>query len=146
MNQTWLFVCRGKIKNFCWAFLDGPPVQILKLSHQDKNQKCKAAQANQIHFLEDLTQICTQKCNQLLNFPLHTESHVWFISGWRPEAYILGFMRTKNYLLVKIRWRQTIEPIEIWDSNNSPVKLQVVKLWGKIGSEFCMHHVPNCNG
>jgi len=57
------------------------PVQILKLSYQDMNQKCKAAQTDQIHFLQDLTQICTQKYNQLLNFPLDTKSRVWFISG-----------------------------------------------------------------
>ena len=95
MNQTWLFVCSGKIKISCWAFLVGHLVQILKLSYQDMNQKCKAAQTNQIHFLQDLTQIrtqkCNQKCNQLLNFPLHTKSHVWFISGWRPDAYRLGY-------------------------------------------------------
>ena len=75
MNQTWLFVCGGKNKISCWAFLVGHQVQILKLSYQDMNKKCKAAQTNQIHFLQDLTQICTQKynqkCNQLLNFPVH---------------------------------------------------------------------------
>ena len=94
MNQTWLFVCSGKIKIYCWAFLDGHPIMILKLSYQDMNQKCKTAQTNQIHLLQDLTQICSQKynqkCNQLLNFTLHTKNHVWFISGWRPDAYRLG--------------------------------------------------------
>ena len=63
--------------------LDGHPVKILKLSYQNMNQKCKTVQTNQIHFLQDLTQICTQKynqkCNQLLNFPVHTKNYVWLI-------------------------------------------------------------------
>ena len=71
------------------------------------NQKCKAAQTNQIHFLQDLTQICTQKynqkCNQLLNFPLHTKSHVWFISGWRPDAYKLGLQFDRTL----VSWNDT---------------------------------------
>ena len=98
MNQTLLFVCSRKIKISCWAFLDGHPVKILKLSYQDMTQKCKTAQTNQINFLQDLSQICTQKCNQkcnqLSNFPLHTKNYVWFISGWRPDAYRLGFTFT----------------------------------------------------
>ena len=99
VNKTWLFVCSGKIKIYCWAFLDGHPVKILKLSYQDMNKKCKTAQTNQIHFLQDLTQICTQKCNQkcnqLLNFPVHTKNYVWFISGWLLDAYRLGLNQNK---------------------------------------------------
>ena len=86
MNQKWHLVCSGKIKIFCRAFLDGHPVKILKLSYQDMNQKCKTDQTNHIHFLQVLTLICTQKysqkCNQLLNFPVHIKNCVWFISGW----------------------------------------------------------------
>ena len=93
MSETWLFVCSGKIKISYWAFLDGHPVKILKLLYQDMNQKCKTAQTNQIHFLQDLTQICTRKYNQLLNFPVHTKNYVLFISGWRPDAYRLGLSR-----------------------------------------------------
>ena len=28
---------------------------------------------------------------EILIFPLHTKSHFWFISGWRPDVYRLGF-------------------------------------------------------
>ena len=80
-RHDFLYVA-GKIKICCWAFLDGHPVQILKLSYQNMNQKCKATQTNQIHFPQDLTQICTRKCNQLLNIRV--------ILGWRPDAYKLG--------------------------------------------------------
>ena len=94
MNQKWLFVCSGKIKISCRAFLDGHPVKILKLSHQDMNQKCKTDQTNHIYFLQDLTQICTQKynqkCSQLLNFPVQTKINIWFISGWLLDKYRLG--------------------------------------------------------
>ena len=59
------------------------------------NQKCKTDQTNNIYFLQDLTQICTQKynqkCNQLLNFPVHTKNYVWFVSGWLLDPYRLGF-------------------------------------------------------
>ena len=95
MNQRWLFVCCGKIKISCTAFLDGHPVKILKLSYQDMNQKCKTDQTSHIHFFQDLTQTCTQKYNQkwnqLLNFPVHIKNYIWFISGWLLDAYILGF-------------------------------------------------------
>ena len=66
------------------------------------NQKCKTDQTNHIYFLHDLTQMCTQKynqkCSQLLNFPLQTKSHFWFIS-WRPlDTYRLGFkVRVKEF-------------------------------------------------
>ena len=36
------------------------------------------------------TQKYNQKCNQLLNFPLQTISHFWFISWRRLDAYRLG--------------------------------------------------------
>ena len=98
MNQKWLFVSSGKIKISCWAFLDGHPVKILKLSYQDMNQKCKTDQTSHIHFLQDLKQTCTQKynhkCNQLLNFSVHMKNYIWFISGWLLDAYRLGFMKT----------------------------------------------------
>ena len=71
MSQKWLSVCSGKIKIYCWAFLDGYPVRILKLSYQDMNQKCKTDQTNHIPFLQDLIPICTQKYSQLLNFQVH---------------------------------------------------------------------------
>ena len=94
MNQKWLFVCSGTIKISCRAFLDGYPLKILEFSHQDMNQKCKTDQTNNVHFLQDLTQICTQKynqkCNQLLNFQVHTKNKVWFISGWLLDAFRLG--------------------------------------------------------
>ena len=48
MNQTWLFVCSRKFKISSWAFLDGHPVKILKLSYQDMNQNCKNVQTS--HF------------------------------------------------------------------------------------------------
>ena len=90
MSQKWLSVCSGKIKISCWAFLDGYPVRILKISYQDMNQKCKTDQTNHIPFLQDLTPICTQKYNQLLNFQVHTKNYVWFISGWLLDTYRLG--------------------------------------------------------
>ena len=55
------------------------------------NQKCKNDQTNQIDFLQYLKQICTQKFNQLLNFPVHTQKYIWFISGCLLDAYRLGF-------------------------------------------------------
>ena len=94
MIQTWLFACSRKIKISCWAFLDGHPVKIMKLSHHDMNQKCKTDQTNHIYFLQDLTQMCTQKynqkCSQLLNFSLQTKSRFWFISLRCLDAYSLG--------------------------------------------------------
>ena len=91
------FVCNRKIKISCWAFLDGHPVKIMKLSYPDLNQKRKTDQTNHIHFFpQDLTQICTQKsnqkCKQLLNFLEHTNNSVWFTLGWLLDAYRLGLI------------------------------------------------------
>ena len=100
-NQKWLFVCSRKIKISCWAFLDGHPGKILKLSNQDMNQKCKTDQTNQIHFPQDLTKNMHQEIQpemQPLNFPVHTKNYVW--SGWLLDTYRLGFKRI--FLLLHI--------------------------------------------
>ena len=67
------------------------------------NQKCKIDKNCQIDFLQDLTQICTQKYNQkctqkcyhLLNFPAHTKNYIWFILWRLLDAYRLAFDDTK---------------------------------------------------
>ena len=103
--QKWLyFMCGGKIKNFCWAFLDGHPVKILKILYQDMNQKCKTDRTNHIHFLQDLTQICTQKYNQFLNFPVHTKKASGSYQGdfltridWSLEGYFSFSSEKSDY-------------------------------------------------
>jgi len=82
------------------------------------NQKCKTDQTNHIHFLPDLTQICTQKyyqkCNQLLNFPVLTKIASGSYQGdfltridWALEGYFSFSSKKSDYLATTKMHRKT---------------------------------------
>ena len=94
MNQKWL---TAKFKLSCWPCPDEQLLQFLEpilsrsWSFPIMAWTRNVDQTNMICLLQDLTHIftqkynqkCTQKGNQLLNFPVHTKNYVWLTSWWR---------------------------------------------------------------
>ena len=90
-NQTWLFVYSGKFKGWLhfwmhicvkswrkWIWLVWAALHFWFISWYES--------------FRIWTWWPTRNAQQeILIFPLHTKSHVWFISGWRPNAYRLSF-------------------------------------------------------
>ena len=104
MNQMYFFVCTGKFKSWLhfwvhicvkswrkWIWLVLAVLQFWFMSWYESFRiltGCPSRNAQQ----------------ESLIFPLHTKSHIWFISGWRPDAYRLGltnFDSTFYYSLTK---------------------------------------------
>ena len=63
MNQK-LLSCVPRTSKFLVEYFLIGILELEAFVSHDMNQKCKTDQANQIHFLQDLTQICTQKYNE----------------------------------------------------------------------------------
>ena len=88
MNQTWHFVCSRKFKS--WLAVAFLVVWFLKERYLISLAVLHFWFMSWYESFRIL--ICPSRNAQqeILIFPLLTKSHIWFISGWRPDAYRFG--------------------------------------------------------